>query len=102
MQSLSKSQHSTSKTWKEQFSKKKKINKPNKQEKQNRIVKTILNNKRTAGVISMPDLKLYNREIVIKQNKTKQNKTNKQTKKLHGTGTETDTLVNGAELKTQK
>jgi hypothetical protein len=49
------------------------------------LAKTLLNNKRTSGKITIPDLKLYYRAIVIKT-KTKQNK-NKQ--KLHGIGTVT-------------
>jgi hypothetical protein len=38
--------------------------------------KTLLKDKRTSGVITMPDLKLYYKAIAIKKNKT-----NKQTKK---------------------
>ena len=34
--------------------------------KKSRIPKTILNNRRTSGGITMPDLKLYCRAIVIK------------------------------------
>jgi hypothetical protein len=48
--------------------------------KKPRIVKTILNNKRTSGGITMPDLNLYYRAIVRKNN-------NNNKKNLHGIGT---------------
>jgi hypothetical protein len=60
MQSPSKSQHNSSKTWKEQFS-----NSSGKAKKP-RITKTTLNNKGIAGEFTIPDLTLHYRAIVIK------------------------------------
>ena len=58
------SQHSSSKTWKEQFSNS--SGKAKKKPKQNRIAKTIPNNKRTSEGVTIPNLQFYYRAIVIK------------------------------------
>ena len=82
MQFSSKYQHNSLNTWNRQFSKI-----PGKKKQEER---TILNNKTIARGITINDLKLYYRAIVLK------------IRKQHGFGTEIDTLANAIELKTQK
>jgi hypothetical protein len=60
MQSPSKFQLKFSKNWKGQIANSSGIT------KKPRIAKTLLKDKRTSGGITMPDLRLYNRAIVIK------------------------------------
>jgi hypothetical protein len=52
--------------------------------------------------ITIPDIKLYYRAIVIKKNNNNKTKPKQNKTKLHGTGTMTDKYINGTELKTQK
>jgi hypothetical protein len=56
-------------------------------QKDPRVSKTTFNSQRISGGITIPDLKLYYRKIVIKP---------------HDIGTKADRLINGIELKTQK
>jgi hypothetical protein len=51
-------------------------------------VKTILNNKRTSGAMTIPALKLYYRAIVLNKQTNKKQK-NKKKRKLHGISTVT-------------
>jgi hypothetical protein len=65
MKSQSKSQHISSKTWKEQFSNP--IQKPKNKTKQAKKTKTqFLTIRDQLGGVTIPDLKLYYRERVIK------------------------------------
>jgi hypothetical protein len=61
----------------------------NKQKKKPRLAKTNLNNKRTSEGVSIPDVKVYYRAIVIK-------------KKSHGIGLDSDKSINEIESKIQK
>jgi hypothetical protein len=62
----------------------------NKQTKKKpRLAKTNLNNKRTSEGVSIPDVKVYYRAIVIK-------------KKSHGIGLDSDKSINEIESKIQK
>jgi hypothetical protein len=69
MKSPSKFQHKSSKTWKNQFS-----NSSGKTKQTNKQAKTIHNNRRMAGGITIPDLKVFYRAIVKKKKKNKNKK----------------------------
>jgi hypothetical protein len=88
MQSQSKFQHNLHRNWKDNFQQQNKLKKiKTKQQQKYRIVKALMNDKRTAGGITIPKLSLYYRVILVK--------------KQHSIVTKSDMLINGIKLKTQ-